>query len=259
MIGAQVWGDSWLRNTGKHMEMPAAWRATLSEYFAASLKLVDDADELQVLEEMLGANTPALHSPQEDKHPQVLAPFNFRPQHASRFRVADRCGVWYGASTLEASQSEVAYWRMVFIRDSAGLVEDELVTDHSFFQINVAGHGIDLMDQPWSEHRDIWRHPNDYTATHALAESAEVQHIEWMQYESVRAPHAALAVVFTPNALHGTAQEVNASLQEWTCKTNRDRVVFVNRRSGAAMAWTVDGDWLASLTLVVDNMTTTTN
>ncbi|BBL22692.1 RES domain-containing protein [Comamonas terrigena] len=242
MSGSQVWGDSWFGDTGKHLEMPAAWRGILTEYFSASLKLVDDADELQVLEELLGATTPTLHSHQEDKHPQVLAPFNFRPKHASRFRVADRSGFWYGASTLDAAQFEVAYWRMLFIRDSAGLRQSELLTDHSFFQINVAGHGIDLMAQPWSEHRDIWRHPNDYTATQALAEAAEAQHIEWMQYESVRAPHAALAVVFTPNALHGTTHDMNVSLQEWTCKTNRDRVVFVNRSSGAVMAWTIDGD-----------------
>ena len=242
MTGSQVWGESWFRDTGRHMEMPAAWRGILTEYFAASLKLVDDADELQVLEQLLESNTPTLHSNQEDKHAQVLAPFNFRPKHASRFRKADRSGFWYGASTLEASQSEVAYWRMVFIRDSAGLLQNELVTDHSFFQIDVAGRGIDLTTQPWSEHRKVWRNPTDYTATQALAEAAEAEHIEWMQYESVRAPQAALAVVFTPNALHGTTQEVNASLQEWTCKTNRDRVVFVNRSSGAVIAWTIDGD-----------------
>lgn len=242
MSESQVWGEGWFRDTGRHMEMLAAWRGILTEYFTASLKLVDDADELQVLEEMLESHTPTLHSNQEDKHAQVLAPFNFRPKHASRFRAADRSGFWYGASTLEASQSEVAYWRMVFIRDSVGLLKEEVVTDHSFFQIDVSGRGIDLMSPPWSEHRDIWRHPNDYKATQALAEAAEANHIEWMQYESVRAPHAALSVVFTPNALHGSTQQVNASLEEWTCKTNRDRVVFVNRKSGAVMAWTIDGD-----------------
>lgn len=242
MSESQVWGEGWFRDTGRHMEMLAAWRGILTEYFTASLKLVDDADELQVLEEMLESHTPTLHSNQEDKHAQVLAPFNFRPKHASRFRAAERSGFWYGASTLEASQSEVAYWRMVFIRDSVGLLKEEVVTDHSFFQIDVSGRGIDLMSPPWSEHRDIWRHPNDYKATQALAEAAEANHIEWMQYESVRAPHAALSVVFTPNALHGSTQQVNASLEEWTCKTNRDRVVFVNRKSGAVMAWTIDGD-----------------
>lgn len=242
MSESQVWGEGWFRDTGRHMEMLAAWRGILTEYFTASLKLVDDADELQVLEEMLESHTPTLHSNQEDKHAQVLAPFNFRPKHASRFRAADRSGFWYGASTLEASQSEVAYWRMVFIRDSVGLLKEEVVTDHSFFQIDVSGRGIDLMSPPWSEHRDIWRHPNDYKATQALAEAAEADHIEWMQYESVRAPHAALSVVFTPNALHGSTQQVNATLEEWTCKTNRDRVVFVNRKSGAVMAWTIDGD-----------------
>ena len=73
MTGSQVWGESWFRDTGRHMEMPAAWRGILTEYFAASLKLVDDADELQVLEQLLESNTPTLHSNQEDKHAQVLA------------------------------------------------------------------------------------------------------------------------------------------------------------------------------------------
>ncbi|MEQ6436233.1 RES domain-containing protein [Comamonas sp. w2-DMI] len=242
MTGSQVWGDSWFRDTSEHMEMPGAWRGILTEYFTASLKLVADADELEVLEELLQACTPTLHSYQEDKHPQLLAPFNFRPKHASRFRAADRSGFWYGASTLEAAQSEVAYWRMMYIRDSVGLTKSEVVTDHSFFRIDVTGLGINLMREPWVQHREIWRHPTDYTATQALAAAAEAENIEWMQYESVRAPHAPLAVVFTPNALRGTTQEVNATLQEWTCKTNLDRVVFVNRSSGEMMAWTIDGD-----------------
>lgn len=242
MSEPQVWGESWFRDTSMHMEMAGAWRGILTEYFTASLKLVEDADELEVLEQLLASNTPTLHSTQGDTHPQLLAPFNFRPKHASRFRATDRSGFWYGASTLDASQSEVAYWRMRFIRDSAGFAKLELVTDHSFFRVDVAGRGIDLMRPPWSEHRDIWRHPTDYTATQALAGAAEADQIQWMQYESVRAPHAALAVVFTPSALRGTTQEVNATLQEWTCKTNLDRVVFANRSSGAVMAWTIDGD-----------------
>lgn len=242
MSEAKVWSENWFRDTSRHMEMLGAWRGILTEYFTASLKLVADADELEVLEELLQSNTPTLHSAQEDKHPQLLAPFNFRPKHASRFRAADRSGFWYGASTLEASQSEVAYWRMRFLRDSAGCAKLQLVTDHSFFTTDVVGRSVDLMTPPWSEHREIWRHPSDYTATQELAEAAEAENIQWIQYESVRAPHAALAVVFTPNALRGTNQEVNSTLQEWTCKTNRDRVVFVNRSSGAVMAWTIDGD-----------------
>lgn len=104
------------------------------------------------------------------------------------------------------------------------------------------GRGIDLMAPPWSELRDVWRHPSDYTATQALAEAAEAENVQWIQYESVRAPHAALAAVLAPNALRGTTQAVNASLQEWTCKTSLERVVFANRSTGAVMAWTIDGE-----------------
>lgn len=242
MSDLQRWQDSWLMETAERLEMQGAWRGILTEYFHASLKLVDNSEELSVLEELLADRTPTLHASREDQHPQLLAPFNFRPQHSSRFRAAKQSGFWYGASTLEASMSEVAYWRMVFVRDSIGLAKQELLTDHSFFQANVLGIGIDLMATPWSEQRNVWRHPTDYSETQALAAAAEKANVQWIRYESVRAPNSPLAVVFTPTALNGSTQEVNATLQEWTCKANLDRVVLVNKQSGVNVAWTIDGD-----------------
>jgi hypothetical protein len=238
--------QAWLKDHAKKMKMPDAWRGILTEYYTASLKLVSDSAELDVLELLLAdsaAQQSTFKAPLgEDRHPQLLAPFNFRPRHASRFRAANQPGYWYGASTLDASLSEVAYWRMVFISASTGCSQLEIVTDHSFFQTDVDGMGVDLMSPPWNINRSIWRHGSDYSSTQALAVAAEKAKIQWILYESVRAPNSPLAVVFDPEALKGTTSKVNASCHEWTCKATRERVVIVNKKTGETKDWTSGGD-----------------
>lgn len=239
MSTGELWDEGWLNSSASHRSMIGAWRGILTEHFSASLKLVDDADEMAVLEELLAERSPATD---HGKHPQIYAPFSYTPVHPSRFRPAHQKAYWYGASTIEASLSEVAYWRMQFLRDSSAAGKIESVTEHSFFQIDVHGQGINLMEPPWTALRDLWRHGHDYGHTQALAKVAEDSGIQWIQYESVRAPHSPLAVVFTPDALHGATAKVNSTLREWTCKTNLDRVVWIAKDTNESMVWTIDGE-----------------
>lgn len=237
MTGSAIWDPSWLSTTVQPMSMDGAWRCILTEHFATSLRLVDDVDEAVVLEALLAGEPEPVH-----RHPQAYAPFNYRPGHASRFRPAHQMGYWYGAHTREAALSEISYWRMQFMLDTAAGSKLEPMQKHSVFQFDVHGYGINLMAEPWVSLRDTWRHGSDYSATHALADAAVNAGVEWLQYESVRAPSSALAVVFTPDVLRGTTDQVDATHESWVCKVSMDRVVWYDENSGESLTWTKGGE-----------------
>ncbi|MCD2512165.1 RES family NAD+ phosphorylase [Comamonas endophytica] len=235
-MSAPAWEPAWLMQHAAELGMAPAWRGVETQYIAASLKLVDTLQEHELLELLLeGSKPPGVPGA---RHYLLLSPFRYFPPHASRFRPGQRSGLWYGASTLEGACSEIAYWRMRFIQDSAGLVADgELVTEHTFYHASVRGHAIDLMAEPWVRCSALWKHPADYSATQQLAQAAIEASIEWIRYESVRAPHCALAAVLTPNALFADSAELERSRQEWICKASKDRVMMLRKSGTERFAW----------------------
>lgn len=234
----ETWDPAWIADHCQEVEMTNAWRGVETQYIAASLKLVDTLDEQELLEQMLEESKPPTPQIEESKHYLLLSPFRYFPQHSSRFRPAQQSGLWYGSSTLEGSCSEIAYWRMKFIKESAGLAAaGELVTEHTFYNATVRGKAINLMDKPWADFSHIWKHTSDYSGTHKLSEAAAKASIDWIQYESVRAPSCALAAVLTPNALHADANELEKSRQEWTCKATRDTVLMIRKGGSERFSW----------------------
>jgi hypothetical protein len=205
--------------------MPA-WRGVEAQHVISTMRLVDTAEEQDVLERLLEGSKPPLPQMKALKHYLLSTPFRYRPQHQSRFRRAGTLGVWYGAEELYAACAEVAYWRHRFILDSAALVHTELLTEHTFFQAEVKGKAVDLMSPPWVQARAAWTHGSDYAQTHAVAEAAKDAGVQWICYESVRAPGKRCAAVLDVEALEmleGTAQ------QTWHCKATREAVTMVHQ------------------------------
>lgn len=223
---------------GVVLSMEGAWRGVETQYIAASMKLVDTLEEQDLLEKMLEVSKPRTMPSACAHHYLLLSPFRYFPQHSSRFRPAQQSGLWYGASTLQGACSEIAYWRMRFILDSTGLVDDgEIVSEHTFYQASVRGQAINLMEPPWLELSHLWKHPADYSATHKLAEAAVAVGVQWVQYESVRKPDCALAAVLTPHALFASQADIDRSRQEWVCKATRDTVMMIRKGGAERFQW----------------------
>lgn len=235
---AETWNPAWLQEHCVDQSMEGAWRGVETQYIAASMKLVDSLEEQELLEQLLEGSKPPSVASAPGQHYLLLSPFRYFPQHSSRFRPGQHSGLWYGSSTLQGACSEIAYWRMRFIMDSAGLVDDgSVVTEHTFYQASVRGRAIDLMAQPWVELSHLWKHPSDYSATHKLAEAAANASIQWIQYESVRAPSCALAAVLTPDALFADHAGLERSRQEWICKATRDVVMMKHKNGPEQFEW----------------------
>lgn len=226
MKGQPAWDEAWLATSVIPMSM-FAWRGVEAQHAISTMRLVDSLGEQDVLEGLLEQSKPALPSMKLPKHYLLSTPFRYRPEHPSRFRAAGSLGVWYGSEDLIAACAEVAYWRHRFIMDSDSLADDELLTEHTFFQARVSGAAVNLLAQPWVAANHLWTHPTDYSATQGLAALARDRGVQWICYGSVRAPGHRCAAVLHPDGLvdlvaHGTTQ------QTWHCRTTRKMVMFAH-------------------------------
>jgi hypothetical protein len=221
----RAWRAEWF-DSGVDPKAMTAWRGVEAQHVVSTMRLVDTRDEQEVLEQLLDGSKPPAPEMKRPKHFLIYTPFRYRPRHPSRFRKAGSTGLWYGAEALYAACAEVAYWRHRFVLDSAGLAKGDVLTEHTFFQAAISGTAIDLMSPPWVASRDAWTHGSDYTHTHAVAEAAAHRRVQWICYESVRAPGYRCAAVLDVEALdivsNGTTQ------QTWHCKANRTSVMMVH-------------------------------
>lgn len=234
------WQPQWLQDARCAIDELRVWRGVETQHISATMQLVDTADEQDLLEQMLEESKPPL-PPQgaAHKHYLLTTPFRYTPQTASRFRSAGQRGLWYGARQLRAACAEVAYWRMMFILDSAGLQKSRLTSQHTFFAAHVHGVGINLQAKPWPALRTAWVDGQSYAQTHRLARAARSAEIQIIQYESVRSPGDTNFAVFTPDALDEPPGGIAASEQAWICSAGKDHVLmWSGRDSRQRFEWT---------------------
>ena len=126
----------------------------------------------------------------------------------------------------------MAYWRWQFLLDSDGPRDEQIVTEHTFFQALFHGRELDIMRAPWTKYREAWRHSTEYASCHELASHvrAAAPPIHAIRYESARREGGACEVVFDVRTLSMPNPNLR---QTWVCKTTRDRVLLTH-----------DGDWL---------------
>lgn len=222
-----AWDLQWFAAAGSIANRTmVAWRGVEAQHVVSTMRLVDTAEEQDLLEALLEASKPPLPVAAQPKHYLLATPFRYSPAHPSRFRPAHSKGQWYGAQSVYAACAEVAYWRHRFILDSAGLLDQVVLTEHSFFQAVLEGASIDLMEPPWVQARADWTHGRDYAANHAVAGEAQRRGVQWLSYESVRAPGERCAVAFDVDSLYEPVQGLDRTLQRWVCKASRTSVML---------------------------------
>lgn len=228
MMDQAPWDPEWIREHASDRSMPA-FRMVETQHIAATMRLVDSADEQHLLEQMLDDSKPPLPPEAEELHYLLAAPFRYKPQTGSRFRSVNMTGVWYGADDLYCACAEIAYWRQRFLLDSAGLMKQQLSTEHSLYEAVVAGRSVDLLSPPWSQAEVHWKDPADYAETQRLGQLVrENGQIAWIRYASVRAVGHVCAAVFDPRCLSMATPD--GRYEQWHCHTTCDRVTFSNGR-----------------------------
>lgn len=218
------WQDDWLAAVA-----PAAqrelWRGVEAQHRVATMRLVDDLQEQELLEQLLDASKPPLPAQAAGAHYLLSTPFRYVSPWPSRFRRPHEPGAWYGADEPATVAAELAYWRWRFFIDSDAFLDEQIVTEHTFFQAHFAGSELDLAAPPLAAYREVWRHPQDYEPCHELAARLRALDppLQSIRYESARREAGLCQVVFDVRSLalpHPNRQ------QTWVCKTTARRVLL---------------------------------
>ena len=227
-MSKSLWDPAWIQEHVLTLTT-RSFRMVETQHIAATMRLVDSADEQDLLEQMLESNKPPLPAQALGIHYLLAAPFRYVPQTGSRFRGVNTPGIWYGADDRFCACAEIAYWRQRFLLDSVGLVKQQLSTKHSMYEAVVNGRAIDLQSSPWNQAQIHWQHPSDYTETQKLGQLVrDSGHVAWVRYGSVQAPGHTCAAVFDPVAL--SMHSADLQFEQWHCHTTSDKVIFSNGR-----------------------------
>ncbi len=223
-----LWNPDWIQEFSAELSMQA-FRMVETQHIAATMQLVDSADEQDLLEQMLETSKPPLPTQASGLHYLLAAPFRYVPHTASRFRGSNMPGIWYGADDPYCACAEVAYWRQRFLLDSVGLTHQQVSSEHSLYEAVVSGCAIDLLAQPWAQAQRNWGDPHDYSETQKLGQCVRsTERVKWIRYASVRAATHTCAAVFDPFSLRMVTPD--GHYEHWHCLTTRDKVTFSNGR-----------------------------
>lgn len=191
-----------------------AWRMVESQHIAATMKLVDNRDEQDLLEALLESSKPTQPKETTGLHYLLATPFRYIPKRSgSRFRAITDPGVFYGAQSVQAAGAELGYWRWKFLQDTAGLQRLEPVA-HTAFRVQIDTHIIDLQQAPFDTDAAIWQHPTNYGPTQQFARVARQAQVGGILYRSVRCPHPSWCLaLLTPTGF--ASRRPHAQQQIW--------------------------------------------
>jgi hypothetical protein len=210
-----AWKPAWF-STGVRTKAANLWRGVEAQHVVATMRLVENAAEQRVLEELLEASKPPVPADALGRHYLVFTPFRYRSPFPSRFRRPHDAGIWYGAEELKTACGEVGYWKWRFLMDSDALRDSALHTEHTFFQAKVRGRCADLTDAPWKAATGTWMHKSDFRACQAFGAEAQEHDLAWIRYHAVRVAEGICGAVLKPQSLSlGEPLEQ----QTWACKT----------------------------------------
>ena len=159
-----------------------------SQHIAATMKLVDNRHEQDLLESLLDSSKPAQPDDTAGLDYLLATPFRYAPkQGGSRFRALTDPGVFYGAESVRTAGAELGYWRWKFLKDAVDLERIEPVA-HTAFRVEVATLVVDLQRPPFDADAAVWQHPTDYAPTQQFARAAREASAGGILYRSVRDP-----------------------------------------------------------------------
>ena len=221
-MSSSIWtrcaGDSELRALRL-----APWRVVEAQHQVSTRKLVDSAEEQELLEELIDRVKPpdATHG---RPHYLLFTPFRYPPlRHGSRFGARHERGIWYGSETRATALAEVAYYRLLFLEGTRGAL-GTVLTPLTAFTVRVrTARGIDLVVAPFDVHRKAIASPISYGASQALGAHMRAAGVELFRYPSARDPGGVNVGAFVPTVFGAAKPQ---KFETWHCTATTQRVEF---------------------------------
>jgi len=237
-------GNNWNSLDAERLIAPLACRVhrvVESQETVATLMLVDNRDEQQVLEELLEGSKPPLTADLRDMHYLLAAPFRYPPlAHGSRFGARHERSIFYGSTRVETALGECAFYRLLFLAGLSEPFTEDVITRHTAFSVELqAERGLDLCAVAFAPARAWLCSPVDYRATQDFGSAMRANGVEAFLYLSARLQEddAVNIGVFTPSTLQNRIDDAvawvcisNAAEIRWVDTLNRQSVAFSSSR-----------------------------
>lgn len=193
------------------------WRVVEDQHTASTRKLVATRRDQEVLEDILESTKPSMPRDTTGLHYLLQTPFRYDAPYpvGSRFRRAGSTeGVFYASEQVRTALAELCHYRLRFFSESPDAVLPRQQERLSVFSVDYrAKRALDLTKPPFAQTPAIWRHPTDYHATQALAETARQASIDVIRYASVRDPDDGINIaMLSPTAIRSKSP---SALQTW--------------------------------------------
>jgi RES domain-containing protein len=214
-MSSTIWTLDGLSSSTKPLS-GKSWRAVEAQHQVSTAKLTDNLSDQHRLEQIIEASKPVV--PEECRHLHFLlsTPFRYGSPYptGSRFRRAGlTLGVFYSSELSKTAMIEMAFWRLLFFAESPDTPWPKNPGEFTTFAIEFATErALVLTAPPLVDHRDLWRHPTDYSVCQSLAEDSRRESIEILKYESARAEHAINFALLTCRAF---AKNEEVGRQTW--------------------------------------------
>lgn len=220
-MSSSIWtrcaGDSELRAL-----LDTPWRVVEAQHQVSTRKLVDSAEEQEILEEMIDRVKPPDLTGGK-LHYLLFTPFRYPPlPHGSRFGTRRERGIWYGALDRRTAFAEVAYYRFLFLEGTHAVL-GAVTTALTAFTAKVrAQRGVDLTAPPFDAFVRAISSPTSYASSHSLGAAMRGAGVQAFRYRSARDIEDGTNVgVFEPLVFRNATPK---SLETWHCTATRGRV-----------------------------------
>lgn len=217
-------------NGGEHIKRISGdlHRLVESQEQVATMGYVDTLDEQALLEELLDESKPDYPvKVLGELHYLLKTPFRYPPlEWGSRFGRKYEPSLFYGGESLEATLSESAYYRFVFLLSMEGEPpSNRLKSEHTLFTISYRTQlGMQLQQPPFDAYTAQLTHPKDYTASQLLGSAMREAGVEAFQYQSARSAESAICgALYTADVFTGKRPETT---EQWLCELTASSVTL---------------------------------
>lgn len=191
------------------------WRIVEAQHRISTNRLVADAGDQALLEQLVEEVKPNLPAAAKHLHYLLATPFRYGHKSSSRFRRAgEKPGIFYAAETVATAIAETAYWQLRFYSRSPGFQPPSTTVEHSAISVTVEmARVLDLCSHPYIAAASLWTAPEDYSACQLFAAQARLIETQALRYASVRDPqHRANVAIFDASVF---SDPVPRNAQTW--------------------------------------------
>jgi RES domain-containing protein len=167
-----------------------AWRVVEDQGIAPTRKLVDSAEEQDLLEKLIDEAKPKPPDGWSGFHYLIWSPFRYAPlKHGSRFGTRAQRSVWYGSDSSKTAFAEKAYYQLLFFEGSKAKLPPVFTVRVCLFTALIStDRGVDLTKGKFADYRAQIAAPTDYSASQQLGAEMRASDVMAFRYPSARDP-----------------------------------------------------------------------